>query len=111
MIADVVAWLMQGAIAATVALLCVLALRLPMRALFGARVAYPLWLLVPGALLAVSLPGPAMDFAANAVASEGAAAAPSVRVGLHRFCSRSHRFAAPRISNLPHHMALGFGAP
>jgi bla regulator protein blaR1 len=82
MIADVLAWLVQGALASTVALLCVLALRLPVRRLFGARVAYGLWLLVPVALLAVSLPGPAMEVATDAANTVDAGAGPSVRVGL-----------------------------
>lgn len=99
--ADLIAWLVQGAVAATLVLLCVLALRLPVRALFGARIAYALWLLVPGALLAVSFPGPAMDVAARIVATEGAAAAPSVRVGLATALQPvASAFAAPRISDV-----------
>jgi beta-lactamase regulating signal transducer with metallopeptidase domain len=43
--------------AMTVALIAVLILRRPVRALFGARAAYALWLLVPAAMLAVALPG------------------------------------------------------
>lgn len=82
MIADALAWLVQGAAASTVALLCVLALRMSVRRLFGARVAYGLWLLVPVALLAVSLPGPAMEFATGAANTADAGAGPSVRVGL-----------------------------
>lgn len=43
--------------ALTAALLAVLILRRPVRALFCARAAYALWLLVPAAMLAVALPG------------------------------------------------------
>lgn len=51
----------QGAgivVALTVGLLAVMLLRRPVRALFGARSAYGLWLLVPVVALAVLLPGP-----------------------------------------------------
>lgn len=43
--------------ALTVALFAALILRRPIRALFGARAAYALWLLVPVVMLAVALPG------------------------------------------------------
>lgn len=43
--------------AMTVALIAILILRRPVRALVGARAAYALWLLVPAAMLAVALPG------------------------------------------------------
>lgn len=43
--------------ALTVALISVLILRRPIQALFGARAAYAVWLLVPAAMLAVALPG------------------------------------------------------
>lgn len=43
--------------ALTVALIAVLILRRPVRAVFGARAAYSLWLLLPAAMLAVALPG------------------------------------------------------
>ena len=52
--------LLQGLIVATVAgsaaIVLVLALRLPMRRMFGAQVAYALWLLVPLMLVATLLP-------------------------------------------------------
>ena len=52
--------LLQGLIVATVAgsaaIVLVLALRLPMRRMFGAQVAYALWLLVPLMLAATLLP-------------------------------------------------------
>lgn len=53
----------QGAqivIALTVGLVVVMLLRRPIRALFGARAAYGLWLLVPVVALAVVLPGPSL---------------------------------------------------
>lgn len=51
-------WLLEGTLATSAALLLVLALRLPLRRLFGAGVAYASWALVPLSLLAVSLPAP-----------------------------------------------------
>ena len=69
--------------ALTVALIAVLILRRPIRALFGARAAYAVWLLIPAAMLAVALPGriaapapatPPTAIAAPAVAPPGAAA-------------------------------------
>lgn len=53
-----VQWLFDGAVATSAALLLVLALRLPLRRAFGARIAYAAWALVPLALLAVTLPAP-----------------------------------------------------
>ena len=67
--------------ALTVALIAVLILRRPVRALFGARAAYSLWLLLPAAMLAVALPGrvtaPAPAGLAPVVAAPVAVAAPS----------------------------------
>ncbi|TWI06235.1 TonB family protein [Luteimonas cucumeris] len=51
-------WLLEGTLAVTAALLLVMALRLPLRRLFGAGAAYAVWALVPLSLLAVSLPAP-----------------------------------------------------
>ncbi|HVI58705.1 MAG TPA: TonB family protein [Luteimonas sp.] len=53
-----VQWLFDGALATSAALLLVLALRLPLRRAFGARIAYAAWALVPLALVAVTLPAP-----------------------------------------------------
>ena len=59
MTADVLLrWLLDGAVATSAALLLVLALRHPLRRMFGARIAYMAWALVPLALAAVSLPAP-----------------------------------------------------
>ena len=54
--AELQAWLFESTLAVTVALLLVLLLRRPVRALLGASAAYALWLCVPVALLAVLLP-------------------------------------------------------
>ncbi|UNK58082.1 TonB family protein [Pseudoxanthomonas daejeonensis] len=54
--ADLIAFLAEATVAGSVAMLLVLALRLPVRALLGATAAYSLWLCVPIALLAVLLP-------------------------------------------------------
>jgi bla regulator protein BlaR1 len=52
--------LSETALAGAAALLVVLALRLPLRHLCGARAAYALWLLVPAAVGAVLLPAPVL---------------------------------------------------
>ena len=54
--ADLPMLLVEATVAGSAALLLVLALRRPVRALLGASAAYALWLCVPVALLAVSLP-------------------------------------------------------
>src|SRR5687767_14814794 len=59
--ADLLAWLIETTAATTAAALLVLLLRAPARMLFGARVAYALWTLLPLSLLAVSLPAPVRD--------------------------------------------------
>jgi beta-lactamase regulating signal transducer with metallopeptidase domain len=67
--------------AVTAALVLVFILRRPVRALFGARAAYCLWLLVPAVVLAVALPrapAPAAEPATVAAASAGVIAAPAV---------------------------------
>ena len=58
---DLLAWLIESTAATTAALLLVLLLRAPVRMLFGARVVYALWALLPLSLLAVSLPAPVRD--------------------------------------------------
>ena len=54
--ADLPMILAEATVATSAALLLVLALRRPVRAALGASAAYALWLCVPVALLAVSLP-------------------------------------------------------
>lgn len=56
-------WLLESSLAITAGLLLVLALRLPLRRLFGAGVAYATWALLPLSLLAVSLPAPIREVA------------------------------------------------
>jgi len=107
MIADALAWLVQGAIASTVALLCVLALRGPMRAMFGARAAYGLWMLLPGALLAVSLPGPVVDFALGSTGGDLGATS-SVRVGLATALQPVASAMAPERPGAPALLALAW---
>ncbi|MEN1941650.1 TonB family protein [Luteimonas sp. MJ246] len=51
-------WLVDGSLAATAAVLLVLALRRPLRRAFGVRVAYGAWALVPLSLFAAALPRP-----------------------------------------------------
>lgn len=59
MAADLLIFGTEATAAATMALLAIFLLRTPVRALFGARAAYGLWLLVPVVLAAVALPRPA----------------------------------------------------
>jgi len=79
MVVDALVWLIEGALAVTLALFLVLVLRVPLRRAFGARMAYACWLLVPLAMLAVALPAPApaQSSAVNAIS----AASPTVHVG------------------------------
>lgn len=79
MVVDALVWLIESALAVTLALSLVLVLRVPLRRAFGARMAYACWLLVPLAMLAVALPAhePAQSNAMNAAS----AAAPTVHVG------------------------------
>lgn len=76
-----VQWLFNGAVATSVALLLVLALRLPLRRAFGARIAYAAWALVPLALLAVTLPAPRAATALLRVLPTLPALRPAVTVG------------------------------
>jgi beta-lactamase regulating signal transducer with metallopeptidase domain len=66
-------WLLETSAAMTLALLLVLALRLPLRRAFGAAVGYAAWALVPVSTIAVLLPAatPSLPLAAA-----GASAAP-----------------------------------
>jgi len=65
-------------VALTLGLAAVMLLRRPVRALFGARAAYGLWLVVPVLALAVLLPGPVSPPAAPSDSTEiaGASVAP-----------------------------------
>lgn len=56
MASDLSAWLFEATFAGSAAILAVLLLRRPVRAAFGARAAYAMWLLVPVALLATLVP-------------------------------------------------------
>lgn len=88
--ADLVNALLETTLATSMAIALVLLLRRPLRATFGARVAYTAWVLVPIALLAVLLPAPTQQTAiavwvpGNAVSlaavpALGAASAPDLR--------------------------------
>lgn len=68
---ELLAILAGANLAASAAVLGVLALRLPVRRLFGARLAYGLWAIVPAAFLAALIPRkPTGDIAAVAQAQE-----------------------------------------
>lgn len=58
MAAELLAMLVEGLAASSMAILLVLALRAPWRRAFGAALLPLLWLLVPAALLAMALPAP-----------------------------------------------------
>ncbi len=60
---EVIQLLTLTTLAMTMALTLVLTIRAPMRRLFGARVAYLVWWLVPLAMLAVLLPAPVREVA------------------------------------------------
>src|SRR6476469_5790483 len=65
---DLLRELMQATLATSVAIVLLLALRRPLRARYGARLAYGAWLLVPVAMIAVWLPAAS----ASAIAEVGA---------------------------------------
>ncbi len=67
--------LVAGTTAGSAAILAVLALRQPIRALFGARVAYALWALVPIALMALTIPASTVP---RVLVTTMAASAPSI---------------------------------
>ena len=75
MSAELLQGLLETGLAALAATLLVLALRLPVRRVFGARATYALWLLVPAALLAVLLPSPRVELAVPMMVPRAAALA------------------------------------
>lgn len=66
MASDILAALLRANLAIAAAVLLVLILRRPMRAMFGARAAYGLWLIAPLASLAVMAPARVVSIAAPA---------------------------------------------
>lgn len=110
MSADLFVFLVRLVVVVSVAIALVLALRLPMRAAFGARIAYALWLLVPIAIVAAVLPArqvviESAPLVSSAIAQVSAAtAAPTSSVEAPDFIPR--RDASPYIIAL---WALGFG--
>lgn len=89
---ELIGQLLHQALAVSLAMLVVLALRVPVRRAFGARVAYMLWLVVPAAMLALALPGPAVGLLDMGVAAIGTTGAPAVTVGIARML---HPVVAP----------------
>jgi TonB family protein len=71
MTSEILRALLEAALAGTAAVALLLCLRRPLRARFGARVAYQAWLLVPLSILAVWLPAPGLQAGAADAASEG----------------------------------------
>ncbi|QGZ93326.1 M56 family metallopeptidase [Terricaulis silvestris] len=77
MSADLLGLLMRLVLVVSAAIALVLALRIPMRAAFGARVAYALWLLVPIAAIAAVMPArlvliDAAPLVSSAIVEQGA---------------------------------------
>lgn len=72
--ADMTRWLLEATLASTAAIVLVLLMRKPMRAMFGPGVGYALWWLVPASLMAVMLPEPQRD--SGWVPAAGVAAMP-----------------------------------
>lgn len=66
MASEILAALLRANLAIAAAILLVLVLRRPMRAMFGARAAYGLWLIAPLAVLAVLAPARVVSIAAPA---------------------------------------------
>lgn len=81
MITEVASLLLETALAGALAIIAVLALRLPLRRLCGARCAYALWLLVPVAMAAVLLPAPVAPMAVAAIGAPVALAGPGATLG------------------------------
>lgn len=84
MIAEILAMLIESTIALSAAALLALALRHPLRTLFGARVVYALWLLVPVAAVVALLPEPSTTYALpliTAVPAIQGAALPAIDAG------------------------------
>lgn len=75
MISDLIAFLLEANLALAVAVLLVLVLRRPVRAAFGARSAYALWLIAPLAILALLIPARTIVLPATAIQPEVAAVA------------------------------------
>jgi beta-lactamase regulating signal transducer with metallopeptidase domain len=91
MAGDLLSLLIRANLALGVAVLLVLALRRPVRSLFGARAAYALWLIAPLAVLAVLLPArtitvrapaetPAAQTSAVAMVAQSPAVLPKVNL-------------------------------
>lgn len=88
MASELYAWLAEATLATSVAIVLVLGLRLPLRAVFGASAAYAAWGVVPVALLATLVPAavspvamPAMvRFTAGPAALPSAGVAPGVEI-------------------------------
>ena len=78
MAADLLSLLLRANLAIGVAVLLVLALRRPVRSLFGARSAYALWLMAPLAALAVLLPARTITAPVPAASSVQVAPAPAI---------------------------------
>jgi beta-lactamase regulating signal transducer with metallopeptidase domain len=105
-------------LALTLGLLGVMLLRRPVRALFGARAAYGLWLLVPAMVVAVALPGPTLtthpiEPTAPVAATAAAAPAPlaAVRSAVIEMTPNRPAFIAnPKDFALPLALIWTFGA-
>lgn len=100
MSADILAILLRATLTASAAILVILALRAPFRALFGAQVAYALWLLAPIALIASFLPARRiyMQTAAASDAAQSAANAGPIDPAMLDSSAPIIQAAAPQIA-------------
>ena len=93
MTADLVAPLARAVLVLSAAIVAVLALRMPVRRAFGARIAYALWLIVPIASLATFLP-------ARTIAIHGAPAASAMIAAAPHAVAQTN--AAAPLATVPH---------
>lgn len=77
MTTELLDWLLQATLATSAAILLVLALRQPLRRLSGAQAVRLLWILVPAALLAVSLPSRVIEIDQPAATLPGITVTPA----------------------------------
>ena len=111
MSADLLALLVRLVLVVSAALVVVLALRAPMRAAFGARIAYALWLLVPIATIAALMPArlvmiEAAPLVSSAIAEQAPTAATVATTPTDAISAVTSAFAILRLDASPYIVAL-----
>lgn len=101
MSADILQILLRATLAASAAIFVVLLLRQPLRHVFGAQIAYALWLLVPAATLAAFLPARQITIAATAPAAANAVAAAETIAPAAEPAAHTAALAVPAIELAP----------